>query len=317
MRLFFAAPSLLTAAAEQVRRCRLPPSTASAHTRARTLTPGCKHRVSDAAQARARVSRSRGADDAVATTAAHGRRARGFGLFDDIGRDAAAARKEEAAGSHRGDVGILTGRGEPYVASTCDGESVTCAGGTVDGGTDTCAAACGGECCVGTAACEGFTGVVCKDGSCAGSQACKLSAIGLVKDGCKGADACWYVAGNGGSLGVVDNACHGERACYRTADYTESTTGGSIGRIQNSCLATKACYFAAVSGGSIGTILDSCNAERACESAAMGKGQGGGTIDTLSSSCNATLACYYLAGNSGNAGIVASSCNDASACYKA
>ena len=261
------------------------------------------------------------------------RRARGFGLFDDIGRDAHAIRDEEETGEPGDevtevDVGVLprgSSRGSaspgasprPRPLATCAGESVTCAGGTVDGGTATCAAACGGECCTGDEACEGFSGEVCKDGSCAGARACKQSVIGLVKDGCQGDDACRYVAGQNGLLGEVDSGCNGERACYRTADYTGSFGGGSIGLIQNSCLGSKACYFTAVSEGSIGSIVGSCNAERACESAAANKGQGGGTIASLSGACNGTLACYYLAGNSGNAGDVTDSCNDASACYKA
>ena len=54
----------------------------------------------------------------------------------------------------------------------------------------TCADACGGLCCEDTNACMGFTGKVCKDGSCSGQYSCINANIGFLKDGCKGEFSC-------------------------------------------------------------------------------------------------------------------------------
>ena len=59
------------------------------------------------------------------------------------------------------------------VGDVCPDElQVVCVDGLVDDGRS-CAEACDGKCCVGTDACTGFSGSVCKDGSsCSGGKAC-------------------------------------------------------------------------------------------------------------------------------------------------
>ena len=56
-------------------------------------------------------------------------------------------------------------------------------GVTVEDSGVTCAEACGEECCVGDKSCEGFTGLVAKDGSCDGPSACENAKIGKVSGG--------------------------------------------------------------------------------------------------------------------------------------
>ena len=70
------------------------------------------------------------------------------------------------------DVGVLAQAQRRALQTTCNGTSVVCAAGLVSGTTtnETCAAACGGACCVGDQACDGFTGTVCADDSCNGYQ---------------------------------------------------------------------------------------------------------------------------------------------------
>ena len=68
---------------------------------------------------------------------------------------------------------------------------VICEDGKEKGSSRDCAAACDGQCCVGTDACKGFTGAVKKDGvSCTGHTACMNAAIDLVMDGCNGDYSC-------------------------------------------------------------------------------------------------------------------------------
>ena len=63
-----------------------------------------------------------------------------------------------------------------------DAKFVDCIGGNASGG-ETCAEACGGDCCVDDVddkACTSFTGSVARDGSCNGKWACRESKIDVV-----------------------------------------------------------------------------------------------------------------------------------------
>ena len=62
-------------------------------------------------------------------------------------------------------------------------EVVVCIDGNISGGGQTCAEACGGDCCVDDVddkACTSFTGSVARDGSCNGKWACRESKIDVV-----------------------------------------------------------------------------------------------------------------------------------------
>ena len=64
-------------------------------------------------------------------------------------------------------------------------------GNTVEDPGVTCAEACDGDCCEGDRSCEGFTGLVAKDGSCNERRACRNAKIGVVSGGsCQGELAC-------------------------------------------------------------------------------------------------------------------------------
>ncbi len=60
--------------------------------------------------------------------------------------------------------------------------SQVCTAGYLDCHGD-CKSTCQGQCCVGTSACLGFTGRICKDGSCNGDYACfRESRYGNIPD---------------------------------------------------------------------------------------------------------------------------------------
>ena len=96
--------------------------------------------------------------------------------------------------------------------------------------TQTCAEACQDEygvggCCVGANACDGFTGLVCRDadtstgfmGSCSGTNACRNANIGSVFQSCaEGYDSC-KDAGQNGYIGSMKGSCKGPRACTGAA----------------------------------------------------------------------------------------------------
>ena len=67
------------------------------------------------------------------------------------------------------------------VGDVCpDEDKVVCDGGSVADGRS-CAEACEGQCCVGTDACTGFSGSVCKDGgSCSGGKANVQFCVGVL-----------------------------------------------------------------------------------------------------------------------------------------
>ncbi|EJK67374.1 hypothetical protein THAOC_11602 [Thalassiosira oceanica] len=94
------------------------------------------------------------------------------------------------------------------VASKLDVGFVDCDGGLVEGVT--CEEACGGDCCVGSGACDYFTGRVAKDGSCDGDHACIKAEIGEVSgQSCVGGSSCKDVL----AQSITDSSCIGEIAC--------------------------------------------------------------------------------------------------------
>ena len=176
--------------------------------------------------------------------------------------------------------------------SVCNKGCVDCRNGfeVIDGETTTrtCHDACGGSggsCCVdgkGLDACDNFSGLVCKDGSCSnGGNACKGASIELVINSCIGVEACMNAGSNGGSVGDVVDSCHGRHACAGAA------AGGSISTIENSCRdGVYACGYAAANGGSIDTIENSCNyGNYNCYQLARG-----GSIGHILSSCSGSAA---------------------------
>ena len=122
---------------------------------------------------------------------------------------------EESSNEHNkdelvvGDVGLLDQRRlqtqEPLPWIDGCNEAVQCINGyTADDPTISCAAACGGQCCVGNNACRGFIGLVCKDGySCMGSNACESANIVSVRGSCNGVQACEKAAAYGGYIGDI------------------------------------------------------------------------------------------------------------------
>jgi len=62
-------------------------------------------------------------------------------------------------------------------------------------------------------ACVGFTGKVCKDGSCNGYKACENANISSVVNSCVGRSACVKAGYLGGSIGNIVDSCKYEAAC--------------------------------------------------------------------------------------------------------
>lgn len=92
---------------------------------------------------------------------------------------------------------------------------VDCVNGFVRGdSTTTCETACGGSCCVGQEACRQFTGKVCRDGSCGGSNACVRATIPWVVNSCtsnsaSGGSACFQAGAEKTNIGAMVNSCQG------------------------------------------------------------------------------------------------------------
>ena len=201
-----------------------------------------------------------------------------------------------------------------FLASTCpSGNFVDCDNGKVRGNsTATCSAKCGTKCCVGSYACDYFTGKVCKDGSCSGENACKHAniALGVVTKSCTGKKAC-YSTGYNGTVGSIVDSCSGEYSCASIAEYE-----GMVRNISNSCNGTKACYAAGYIG-TVGSISSSCKGENACDKAGYK-----GKVGNISNSCKGSIsnpysetdACYSVGSDGGKVGNVANSCLGFYAC---
>jgi len=195
-------------------------------------------------------------------------------------------------GATHGDVGILERSRLLAKTARCKRkDTVDCVGGVNrDNITQTCEEACQDEygvggCCVGANACDGFTGLVCRDadastgfmGSCSGTDACRNANIGSVfqscaegykscedagqngyigsmKGSCKGPRACTGAAANQGYIGLFQTSCHGPAVCQNAA-----ANGGSVDAIENSCFGQQSCYNLAADQGVVGTVVDSCS----------------------------------------------------------
>jgi len=180
-------------------------------------------------------------------------------------------------------------------SSVCNKGFVDCRDGfeVIDGETTTrtCHDACGGSggsCCSdgkGLDACDHFSGLVCKDGSCNasnGGNVCKDASIERVINSCIGREACMN-AGSNGFVGYVVDSCQGDMACE-----SAGSDGGEIGIIRNSCLhGNENCHSAGTYGAIIGMINDSCKfGDRNCFGAAAEEGSIGYIIRSCSGSEN-------------------------------
>ena len=184
--------------------------------------------------------------------------------------------------------------------STCaEADFVNCINGYVDGITNgpTCEDACIADgvamCCVGTFACLGFTGKVCKDGSCSGSFACYYAYVTEVINSCKPwdgnedggsscynlntgisrpptvavVDSCWgngacSFAGYLGTIGNIENSCHGTAPPTTTSLVCRGMgQQGVVGDVINSCYGKGSCYDVGsqTTEPGITTIKDCCD----------------------------------------------------------
>ncbi len=201
----------------------------------------------------------------------------------------------------------------PTVVSTC-AEFVECEGGNLaDGSGTTCFGACdnGNDCCDGGGgidACGGFTGKVCKDGSCSGYQACTGAKIPTVVNSCKGTNACRSAGFYGGAIIEIIDSCYGSEACrYVGALF------GSIGSITGSCIYDFACHGMATEYGKVGNLLNSCKGYDICHYV----GSTFGIVGSITDSCNNySSACINLGAFGGKVGDVIKSCTNAFACYE-
>ncbi len=149
-----------------------------------------------------------------------------------------------------------------------------------------CQTECNGKCCSGTDACTGFTGKICKDGSCNLDKACYFASIPLVVNSCKGEYSCYYAD----RVGNIVNSCNGNSSCYHFGWYSP---GNETRHIRDSCNGFEACDSVAYYG-SIGNITSSCNATHACRYAGSPLPPGTGLISSiLKSCCNGVSECEF------------------------
>ena len=164
---------------------------------------------------------------------------------------------------------------------------VDCVNGTVRTNPGaSCADACllqgEGKCCSGDYACTGFTGTVCKDGSCNGFAACYNASISSAVNSCKGDYSC----DSAGQLGSVINSCNGYEACQYAG-----LRSGTTRDVRDSCNQNYACRSIAYNG-TIGNITSSCNADHACSLAGSPSPNGTGAVySSLTSCCNTASEC--------------------------
>ena len=177
--------------------------------------------------------------------------------------------------------------GDEDFCPVCFNGEVDCVEGYVRDTEEPCTIACGGSCCEGTDACTDFTGVVCKDGSCGGDEACRSASIPKVIDSCKGDSSCELAGSNGGKVGSMLTSCQGSDACRGMGSFQ-----GETDYIRNSCMKEKSCEFVGQSG-SIGIIDNSCRAEGACKWA--GNGDAHAITTDLKDCCNDNNECFEAA----------------------
>ena len=185
---------------------------------------------------------------------------------------------------------VLSSQQQQLQQHSCTAGYVDCVNGFVRTATSSttisCEAACQGSCCVGPKSCDGFTGKVCRDGSCQGILACTNAKIPIVISGCQQNNACTNAGREQGSVESVVNSCSGIMACYQLG-YNE----GRVGNVYSSCNNNFACDSAGREG-SIGHIESSCNAYKACYHA--GRGPSGDIFPSnINSCCNFGSKCMF------------------------
>ena len=215
-------------------------------------------------------------------------------------------------------------------ADLCPQGYVDCVNGLVRGSSSsTCASACGVSCCLGTNACNSFTGKICKDGSCDGERACTFANVPwVVNSSCRGGATSYYRAGKQGTVGIFVNACNGTRNCYDlgykgiVGNVQDSCFGlescsrlgqdGIVGNVYNSCNGGEfACFKVGEYYGAVGDIQDSCHGFQSCF--LLGKL---GTVGNVRNSCNQPTSCLFLARLKGTVGSVRDSCNGVDTCNR-
>ena len=231
-------------------------------------------------------------------------------------------RNHRTTSAHTNNVGDILYNHEAIVgrALTECTDHVTCAGGYGVGTNNqvTCEEACQGQngeqlCCDGTyfdpdgypyQACDGFTGRVCKDGSCSGHYSCYYANIDSVVNSCIGKGSCKEVAYRGGKVTEIVNSCEGLNSCYYLA-----AQKGKIGTVSSSCNKESSCEGAAAYNGFIADITSSCNDLRSCIYVAAGcydtdyycdYRSAGGSVGHILRSCLNVEACYDMAAYEGN-----------------
>lgn len=192
--------------------------------------------------------------------------------------------------------------------TTCTAGFVECENGWASTG-ERCEDACQGQCCVDSvteSACTGFTGKICKDGSCSGREACKYSKIQVVVDSCTGLGSCYS---NSNRTAQIVSSCNGDGACSHLTYWLSDNPIGQIGSVVNSCNGNGACYYLG-NFGQVGNITDSCNGYYSCFYGAYDPDD---SIGTFTRSCNNKLACQHV-GFYGNVGAIVDSCNEPNSC---
>ena len=175
----------------------------------------------------------------------------------------------------------------PTYSMQCPAGYVDCVNGNLKTNNSTsCKTECQGKCCSDPGACTGFTGKICRDGSCNTTGSCYYAAIPLVVNSCKGVRACLYAE----RVGSIVNSCNGNSSCIYFGLYSP---GNETRHIRDSCNGFEACDSVAYNG-SIGNITSSCNAKYACFLAGSPLPNGTGQISSiLKSCCNGESECEY------------------------
>ena len=215
------------------------------------------------------------------------------------------------------DIGILAADDISILAqaapSKCTAGFVDCKDGYLaSDNTTTCYDKCAGDCCKGYYNgtiyddCFGFTGKVCKDGSCNGEGTCVNATIPSVVNSCKGKFTCYKAGYDRGLIKSMVDSCHGEYACSYAAQ-----TKGFIGDLIGSCNGFGACYYIAADRGSIGKMTNSCIGKLACSYAARYSG----FISSISGSCIGKESCSFLGYDDGTVGVVSNACTGTYSCF--
>ena len=128
----------------------------------------------------------------------------------------------------------------------------------------TCQDACDGDCCVGedideVGPCDGFSGVLERNGACSGGLSCWDANIVHVSNSCVGFGACADVGYGEGTVDkIVNQSCVG-RVC--------ELINSSVSLLFAHCrtihliIGQSACYRMALEGGHVGEVVSSCNGE--------------------------------------------------------